>query len=234
VSVVARDATGQAEPGHHEPGHRPFGLDLEKKVLVASERDEAERRQWRDEVADLDAQQFVFVDESSTNITLTPRYGWAPHHERAVGQAPRNYPHNLTLVAALTPTGVLAPMTLPGALTGDAFVAYVAQVLVPTLQPGQIVIIDNLSCHKRAEVAALLRQVGCHLRYLPAYSPDFTPIEQAFSKLKQQLRRAQARTEEALEAAIAAALSTISASDARAWFHHVGYPLDDKPVGQPL
>jgi transposase len=234
VSVVARDAAGQAEHGHHEPDHRPVGLDLEKKVLVASERDEVERRQWRTEVATRDAQQFVFVDESSTNITLTPRYGWAPHHERAVGQAPRNYPRNLTLVAALTPTGVLAPMTLPGARNGDAFVADVAQVLVPTLHPGQIVIIDNLSCHKRAEVEPLLTAAGCALKYLPAYSPDFTPIEQAFSKLKHQLRRAQARTEEALEVAIAAALTTISASDARAWFRHVGYKLDDEPAGQPL
>jgi transposase len=201
---------------------------------VASEHDEPERQQWRRDVAELDAQQFVFVAESSATITVPPRYGWAPHNERAIGWVPRNYPHNLTLVAARTPTGLQAPMTVPGALTGDAFVASVAQVLVPTLRPGQIVSIDNLSCHKRAEVAALLTQVGCTLRYLPAYSPDFTPIEPAFSNIKEPVRRLQARTEEALEAAIAAALATISASDARAWFHHVGYTLDAQPPGQPL
>jgi len=117
-------------------------------------------------------------------MTVTPRYGWTPHHERTVGRAPRNSAHNQTLVAAPTPSGVPAPRTLPGALTGDAFVASVAQVLVPTLHPGQLVCIDHLSCHKRAEVEPLLTAVDCQLQYLPDYAPDCMPIAHAVSKLK--------------------------------------------------
>lgn len=177
-----------------------------------------------------DASQFVFLDESSANVTLTPRYARAPHHERAPGHAPRNYDRNMTLVAALTPAGIQAPMTLPGAMNSDAFAAYVQQGLVPTLTPGQIVICDNLSVHKRADIRALIEEAGCAFIFLPAYSPDFNPIEQAFSKLKTALRRAQARTQEALEAAIAAALATITASDAQHWFHHAGYDLSGQPL----
>lgn len=218
------------ESGHHEPDDRARGLDLEKKSLVATERDAAERAAWREQIAESDAHQFVFVDESSANITLTPRYARAPHDERAHGSVPRNYRHNTTLVAALTPAGIQAPMTLEGALDGDAFTCYVQQLLVPSLQPGQLVILDNLSAHKGPAIRTLLEQAGCQLLFLPAYSPDFTPIEQAFSKLKTALRRAQARTQEALEAAIAAALTTITAVDASNFFQHCGYDL----TGQPL
>lgn len=197
---------------------------------MATERDEAERRAWWAQIADYDPTQFVFVDESSANITLTPRSGRAPKGERAHGAVPRNYRHNTTLVAALTPTGMQAPMTLAGPLDSDAFAAYVQQVLVPTLQPGQVVLLDNLSVHKRTDIRSLIEQARCLLVFLPAYSPDFTPIEQAFSKLKTALRRAQARTQEALEAAIAEALTTISATDAMHWFRHAGYPLKGQPL----
>lgn len=121
-------------------------------------------------------------------------------------------------------------MTLDGALDSDAFAAYVEHVLVPTLQPGQIVILDNLSVHKRTDIRSLIEQAKCSLVFLPAYSPDFSPIEQAFSKLKTALRRTQARTREALEAAIAEALATISATDASHWFRHAGYPLKGQPL----
>ncbi|MGH7511240.1 MAG: IS630 family transposase [Gemmatimonadales bacterium] len=190
---------------------------------MATERDETERAAWRKQIADFDPTRFVFVDESSANITLTPRYGRAPKGVRAQGAAPRNYRHNTTLVAALTQAGLQAPMTLAGPLDGDAFASYVQQVLVPTLQPGQIVILDNLSVHKRADIRARIERAGAMLLFLPAYSPDFTPIEQAFSKLKTVLRRIQARTQDALESAIAEALATISATDAVHWFRHAGY-----------
>lgn len=187
---------------------------------MATERDEAERAAWRRQI----------VDESSANISLTPRYARAPKGERAYGAVPRNYRHHLTLVAALTPAGMQAPMTLEGALDGDAFAAYVQQVLVPTLQPGQVVILDNLNVHKRTDIRARIEQAGATLVFLPAYSPDFTPIEQAFSKLKTALRRAQARTQEALEVAIAEALAAISAADALHWFRHAGYHLSGQPL----
>ena len=194
--------------------------------MVAAERDEDARAAWREAMTAHDPVQFVFVDESSANTTLTPRYGRAPTHERATGSAPRNYSHNTTLVAALTPDGLRAPMVLEGAMNSDAFAAYVTQVLVPCLRPGQLVILDNLSVHKRADIRQQIEAVGCQLIFLPAYSPDFNPIEQAFSKLKTWLRQAEARTQETLEAAIATALATITTADARGWFRRCQYDLD--------
>ncbi len=230
MSALAGDAGGRRQSAHHAAGDRARGLDLEKKTLAATERDEPARQQWRADVADLDPARFVFVDESHANVTLTPRYARAPKGQRAHGSAPRNYQHATTIVAALTPQGMAAPMTLAGALDSDAFAAYVQQVLLPILQPGQIVILDNLSVHQRADIRALIEGAGCELRFLPAYSPDFTPIEQAFSKLKDGLRRIQARTHDALEDAIAATLSTITPTDAQHWFRHAGYDMNRQPL----
>ncbi len=196
-----------------------------KKSLVATE-----RAAWRKQIAVFDPTRFVFVDESSANVTLTPRSARAPKGARAPGAAPRNYRHNPTLVAARTHQGIQVPMTLDGAIDSDAFAAYVEQVLVSTFQPGQIVILDNLSVQKRADIRSRIEQARCSLVFLPAYSPDFSPIGQAFSKLKTALRRAQARTQEALEAAITEALATISATDASHWFRHAGYHLNGQPL----
>jgi transposase len=146
------------------------------------------------------------------------------------GSAPRNDDRNTTLVAALTPTGLPAPMTLGGAMNSDAFAADVERFLVPSLRPGQIVICDNLSVPKRADIRTVIEAANGTLRFVPAYFPDFNPIEPAFSTLKAVLRRAHARTQEALEAARAAALDTITVSDAAHVFTHVGYDLS---AGQP-
>ena len=167
----------------------------------------------------------VFVDESGTQTNMTPRYSRAPRGQRAYGAAPRNHGKNTTLIAALGASGMGAAMTLEGAADADAFVAYLAHFLVPTLRPGQIVVMDDLSVHKDKRVAPLIAGARCRLVYLPAYSPDFTPIEQAFGKIKTFLRRVEARTREALEEAIGAALATITAADAAGWFAAGGYPL---------
>jgi len=167
----------------------------------------------------------VFVDESGTNLAMTPRYGRAPRGERVVGTAPRNHGKNTTLVAAMTLEGITAAMTVEGAIDRPAFEAYVAQVLVPSLRPGQVVIWDNLSVHKSDLAQRRIAAAGCQLLWLPPYSPDFTPIEQAFSKLKTALRRTGARTREALNEAITAGLATITATDAQGWFAHCGYPI---------
>ena len=172
-----------------------------------------------------EADSLVFVDESGTQTNMTPRYSRAPCGQRAVGAAPRNHGKNTTLIAALSAQGMGAAMTLEGAADADAFVAYLTHFLVPTLSPGQIVVMDNLSVHKDERVAPLIAGAKCRLVYLPAYSPDFTPIEQAFSKIKTFLRRAEARTREALAEAITAALATITATDATGWFTACGYPL---------
>ena len=172
---------------------------------------------------------FVFVDECGSHIALTPQYAWAPRAERAHGAVPHRRGRNLTLIAALSADGMGAAMTLDGAADTPAFAAYVRELLVPSLRPGQIVILDNLSTHKDAGIRALIEGAGCRLVFLPAYSPDFTPIERAFSKLKALLRRAGARTHDALEAALAAALAAITAADAHAWFATCGYDLAPNP-----
>lgn len=174
---------------------------------------------------DLDPTALVFVDESGTNLAMTPRYGRAPRGERVVGVAPRNHGKNTTLVAALSLTGVTAAMTVEGAMDRCAFDAFVAQVLVPSLQPGQVVVWDNLSVHKSEDAQRLIEDGGCQLLWLPPYSPDFTPIEQAFSKLKTALRRTGARTRDDLDTAITAGLAAITAADAPGWFAHCGYPI---------
>lgn len=200
-------------------------VDGEKKSLIATERDEAARSAWRAMSALWQASSVVFVDESGTQTNMTPRYSRAPRGQRAYGAAPRNHGKNTTLIAALSTQGMGAAMTLEGAADADAFVAYLTAVLVPTLMPGQIVVMDNLSVHKDKRVAPLIAGAGCRLVYLPAYSPDLTPIEQAFSKIKTFLRRVEARTRDGLEAAITAALGTITATDAAGWFTACGYPL---------
>ena len=169
------------------------------------------------------------MDECGSHIALTPGYAWAPRSERATGTVPHDRGQNLTLIAALTPEGLGAAMTLDGATDALAFAAYLGQFLVPTLRPGQVVVLDNLSAHKGDAIRALVEAAGCALLFLPPYSPDFAPIEQAFGKLKAALRRAGARTRAALEVAIGAALDTITAADAAGWFRFCGYALTDPP-----
>jgi len=154
---------------------------------------------------------------------MTPRYGRAPRGQRVYGAVPRNRGRNTTLIAALTAEGIGATMTLAGALDGPAFVAYIRAFLGPALRPGQIVILDNLAVHKVAAARALIEARGCRLLFLPPYSPDFNPIEHAFAKLKEHLRRAGARTEAALHTAIASALDAITAQDAYGWFAACGH-----------
>jgi transposase len=200
-------------------------MDGEKKSLIATERDAAARAAWRAVSALWDASALVFVDETGSQTNMTPRTSRAPRGQRAYGHAPRNHGKNTTLIAALSAAGMGAAMTLEGAADADAFVTYLTHFLVPTLVPGQIVLMDNLSVHKDERVRRLIEKAKCRLVYLPAYSPDFTPIEQAFSKIKTLLRHVEARTREALEAAITAAFATITAADAIGWFTACGYPL---------
>lgn len=190
---------------------------------MASERDEGARTAWHLSMQAHDARQFLFLDESGTHLALSPRYGWAPRGQRAPGQVPRNWGKNTTLVAALSPSGLQAPWTIEGAMDTAAFTVYVRDVLAPTLQPGQLVILDNLSVHTSVGIRELIAARGCQVVFLPAYSPDFNPIEEAFSKLKAHLRRVGARTRDTLLDAIATALATISTADAHGWFTHAGY-----------
>ena len=170
----------------------------------------------------------MFLDECGSNIALTPLYARAQKGERARGSIPRNRGKNATLIAALSLEGMGAAMILEGSTNTTAFEVYVEQLLAPTLQAGQIVIMDNLQAHKSARVRLAIEAKCCQLLFLPGYSPDLSPIEEAFSKLKTVLRRAGARTREALEEAIAQALLTITSQDAQGWFQHCGYLLSEQ------
>ncbi len=166
---------------------------------------------------------FKFVDETSTNLTYCRRYARAAGGQRAHQATPLHGGPNVTLVAALTPNGLQAAMTVSGAVNGEVFAAYLDQVLGPTLVPGDVVVLDNLPAHKVAGLVELVEARGARLLYLPPYSPDFNPIELAFSKLKTWLRTAQARTREALETVIQTATEWITERDAKNWFDHCGY-----------
>lgn len=171
----------------------------------------------------VDVTRLKFVDETSSNLAYTRRYGRAPGGRRLGQGVPLHGGPNVTVVAALTPQGLEAVMTVDGAVNGAVFAAYLGQVLGPTLQPGDVVVLDNLPAHKVAGLAELVEARGARLLYLPPYSPDFNPIELAFSKLKTWLRTAQARTREALEDVLRQALNWISQQDAQNWFDHCGY-----------
>ena len=202
---------------------------VEKKSLRASEQDTPENRQrrqaWREQVSQLDPQRLVFLDESGVTTQMTRRYGRAPRGERIREATPAGHWNTLTLLGAMTQQGMLASMTVESPTDGDVFLAYLDEVLCRQLQAGQVVVMDNLSMHKVAGVRERIEAVGATLLYLPPYSPDFNPIEQAWSKIKQKLRSAQARTVEALEAAVAQALATVTSQDATAWFHHCGHAI---------
>lgn len=205
--------------------HSALGVDAQKKTLAATERNEAARTEYRARVRERRVQDFVIVDECGSTINLTPRYARAPRGTRAIGSVPRNTERNLTLIAAMTTTGMGAAMTLDGATDTAAFEIYIEHFLVPMLIPGHVVVIDNLSAHKSRRVRTLIEACGCEIWFLPSYSPDLSPIEEAFSKLKTLLRRAAARTSEALQAAIAHALDQITPQDAQGFFGHCGYGL---------
>jgi transposase len=229
LSPVGADARPARQRRDDGACPAPAGLATKKKSLIATERDEAARTAWQAQAQTLDVQRLVFVDECSTTTSMTRRYGRAPGRARAVGQVPRNYGANLSLIASLRLAGIGPAMTLPGAVDAEAFVVYVREVLVPGLRSGDIVVMDNLSVHKDERVEPLLDGAGATLLFLPAYSPDYAPIEPAFSKIKAWLRAAARRTQEELEAGIGQALAVVTAQDARGWFKHCGYPLPGQP-----
>ena len=186
---------------------------------------QAERARYRGLSATLDLRRLKFIDESGINIAMTRLYGRAPRGARALGRAPQNYGQNVTILGALSCTGLEAVMTIEGATDSDVCRAYVQEVRCPTLNEGDSVSADNLAAHKAAGVQEAIAANGAQLLYLPPYSPDLNPIEPCWSKIKTFLRAAKARTRPALEEAVTWALATITEADARAWFAHCGYVL---------
>jgi transposase len=156
---------------------------------------------------------------------MTRLYGRAPRGERVIGAVPQNYGAHVTMLASLGSQGIEAMMTIEGATDADLFRVYIEQVLRPTLHPGDIVIMDNLRAHKATGIREAIEQTGARLLFLPPYSPDLSPIERGWAKLKTSLRKAKARTREALDTAITKALRTITATDAHGWFTNSGDAL---------
>jgi transposase len=184
----------------------------------------AKREEWRAEVVPaLAPAKLVFIDETWAKTNMARTHGYAPRGERLVGAAPHGHWHTTTFVGALTTRGFIAPMVVGGAVNGDVFRAYVEQVLVPELRRGDVVVMDNLGSHTVAGVRAAIEGAGCRLLFLPPYSPDLNPIENAFSKLKRLLRKAAERTVDGLWSAIGRLLDRFSPAECRNYFRHCGY-----------
>src|SRR3954468_12174048 len=202
-----------------------LGLPLKKKSEHASERDTPEvrrkRRSFRREVVPIEPGRLVFVDETGVTTSMTPAYGRAPAGERVEASAPASW-ESVTVIAALAPDGVRAPLAIEGAVNAPTFLTYVEQVLVPALHRGDVVIFDNLSSHLSPEVFEAIERAGASVLPLPPYSPDFNPIEEMFSKFKEFLRRVGARAKEHLYDAIGEGLREVTPQDILGWFGHAG------------
>ena len=175
------------------------------------------------EVGRLDPGCLVFVDEMGTYTSLAPLYAYAPVGERAFCKIPRNRGKNTTLLASLCQEGMGPSMAVEGATTSRVFETYVERLLAPALRPGQVVVMDNLGAHRPKRVRELIEERSCELLYLPSYSPDLNPIEEALSKIKHILRKIAARTKESLIESIGRALAAVSAQDVRGFFVNCGY-----------
>ena len=192
----------------------------------------AERAAWRAEFAAIDPARLVFLDESGASTAMGRTHGRAPSGVRVDGPVPHGHWKMTTLTAAVRLDGVppSACLAFDGATDAAAFGGYVQDCLVPALRPGDVVVMDNLSCHKAPEVERLIRSAGAEVRYLPASSPDLNPIERLFSKLKGFLRSAAARTVDDLIKVMGEALRAVRLSDIRSWFRHSGYPVQASTV----
>lgn len=200
-----------------------LGWTRKKKTLYAAERDEEAHAAWKLLMQEFDAQKLIFVDECGINLAMTRSYARSPEGQRAVGSIPRKWGPNITLIASLSLNGIGSAMTVKDAADSRVFETYVRSVLAPTLVPEQIVIMDNISIHKGATVRKLIEQQKCHLTFLPAYPEGLVPIDEAFSKIKGLLRKAEARTVDVLDDVLGTVLDSITPKDAFGYFKHCGY-----------
>jgi transposase len=206
---------------------RPSRADAQKKTAHAAEQDRPDirkrRQAWFDAQIELDPERLVFIDESWASTNMARRYGRAPRGQRLRLGIPYRHWKTTTFVAGLRSSGIVAPFVLDGPINRDAFETYLAKVLVPELRRGDIVIMDNLSSHKGPQVRAMIEAAGATLLYLPPYSPDFNPIENAFAKLKALLRKAAERTVEGLWNAIGRLLDLFTPQECANYFAAAGY-----------
>jgi transposase len=202
-------------------------VSASKQSLRASEQDRADvarrRRQWKERQGTVSAARLIFVDETWAKTNMTRLHGRCPRGQRLVAKVPHGPRKTLTFVAGLRCDGLIAPCVFDGPIDGESFLAWVEQFLVASLRPRDIVVMDNLSSHKHPAIRRAIRSIGAKLFYLPRYSPDRNPIEQAFSKLKTLLRKENARTLEAVEQAVGRVLTKLTAMECRNFFTEAGY-----------
>jgi transposase len=198
-------------------------------MIHAAEQDRPDvvqrRTQWRSWSQEADARRLIFLDETWAKTNMIRLRGRAPRGERLVAKTPHGHWKTTTLIAALGIEGMRCSTVVDGAVNGDVFEAFVEQVLVPALRPGDVVVMDNLSSHKRARVRELIEAKQAELKYLPPYSPDLNPIEMVFSKIKQLLRTLACRTKTTLWQSMQGVLDAVTPSDAINCFRHAGYSL---------
>jgi transposase len=193
--------------------------------MIAQERDETERLLWLEMIGMFSPQRLVFLDETGTHTSMTRSYARALIGERAFDRTPSSRGQNQTLIGAISLQGVIADMVIAGATDGDVFFVFVKELLVPVLQKGQVVVMDNLPAHRQERIQKLIQDAGCVVVYLPKYSPDFNPIESLFSWLKERLRSLKARGIEALIEGIGAAHQLVSPVLVKSWFAGCGYDV---------
>jgi len=220
-------ARGQSRHLDDEPLLSPDRRHGQKKTLVAREQDRPDisrhRKRWRTYQGLIDPRRLVFIDETWTKTNMTRLRGWAPRGERLVDKVPQGKWKTATFLAALRNDRIEAPCLFDGPINGERFHAYVEQFLVPTLKPGDVVILDNLGSHKGKAVRKAIRDVGARLVFLPKYSPDLNPIEQVFAKFKTLLRKAGARTYEAISDACGKILAQYTPAECAAYLKNAGY-----------
>jgi len=205
-----------------------LGLRRKKTVHAAEQSREdikQKREDWITFQKTVDPSRLVFLDESGTNTGMTRLYGRAPKNRRVIDAVPDMRFARTTILSSVRMDGTKVPCVFEGALNGELFREYIRQFLTPTLKPGDVVVMDNLSSHKVSGIVEAIEAAGAQLRFLPPYSPDFNPIELMWSKMKASLRKRKARTKELLEDAIVLALDAVTASDVSGWFAHDGYAL---------
>ncbi len=200
--------------------------------MVAREQDrpdvQAKREAFIANQASLDTERLIFLDESGFRLGSPPHYGWAPVGEKSCGKATHGDWCTMTMIGAIAAGGWRSLVTIDSATDAEVFLAYVRQQLVPQLKPGDTVIMDNLSAHKGPEVISAIRTAGATVLFLPPYSPDLNPIEKAWAKLKDILRRLPTLTREAFDSAVALAMDSISTADISAWTAFAGYSVASK------
>lgn len=204
-------------------------LDAQKKTPLARERDRpkvvAQREAFEQRQSSLDTSKLVFLDESGFRLGSPPHYGWAPAGEKSPGKTTQGAWKTMTMIGALGLDGWRGFLTVNAPTDRDVFLAFVKHELVANLRPGDLVVMDNLSAHKHPDAVAAIRAVGADVLFLPPYSPEYNPIEKAWAKLKELIRRASTLTRDAFDRAVAAAMGQISTADVRAWTKHAGYAL---------